>query len=237
LTEDRFYLIVNKEKMRRKGFFLGFCIIGWILFFCSAIFAESLVEYKNGLLTIKAQDEEIESLIKEIGEKCNIKIVLYGELKNKTPVNIQFSDLSPSDAIRRVLKAARIKNYLFHFEEALSSKRLARVDIIGSKGIQRELTQGRGSQEVKTPLEEEKSPSEKGAKVFKLKVKREQAEKLQEQFLSLMQKMLEGKMEKGEEPDPSAVLKMFKEMIPPEVASQLPKEVLEELKKAEEKSP
>ena len=63
---------------------------------------------------------------------------------------------------------------------------------------------------------------------------KEEAEKLQQNFLNMMDMMLEQKFEKGEEPDPSALLQLFNDMVPPDMRDKLPPEILEQLEKLKE---
>ena len=39
-----------------------------------------LVEYRDGMLSVDARDVRTEDLMKELGERCNIKIVVHGEV-------------------------------------------------------------------------------------------------------------------------------------------------------------
>jgi hypothetical protein len=50
----------------------------------------------------------------------------------------------------------------------------------------------------------------------------------------MMDQILEQKFEKGEEPDPTAILQLFNDMVPPEMRDKIPPEVLEQMEKLKE---
>jgi hypothetical protein len=201
----------------------------------------------EGLLSVEAMEVQPEDLVKELGEECDIKIVLYGEVFSELPISIKFYDLPLRQGIERVLRVAKIKNYLMHFEHIEEEKdRIVEIDLIGKKGGERELTSGLASKgrsrapdestQVKTEIEDDsqKEEKEEEGKVFESKLKKEDAQKIQESFLDIMDQILEQQFEEGEEPDPAAILKLFKDVVPQEMEKHIPPEFLEELEKLSE---
>jgi hypothetical protein len=197
---------------------------------------EGMVKFSGGLMSVQARDSRPEELMKEVGEKCSIKIVLYGEVFTDAPVNIQFHQVPVRQGIERILRTARIKNYLTHFGETDENReRIVQLDLIGKKGGQRELTSGSSPQLKKQLAEQIKAPTENPQpKVVPPQMGKDDAERMQQNFLNMMDQILEQKFEKGEEPDPTAILQLFNDMVPPEMRDKIPPEVLEQMEKLKE---
>jgi hypothetical protein len=89
---------------------------------------------------------------------------------------------------------------------------------------------------VKKQLAEQiKAPTENPQpKVVPPQMGKDDAERMQQNFLNMMDQILEQKFEKGEEPDPTAILQLFNDMVPPEMRDKIPPEVLEQLEKLKE---
>jgi len=176
-----------------------------------------------------------EDLMKELGEKCAIKIVLYGDVFTDAPVSVQFKQAPIRQGVQRVLRLANIKNFLMHFAEGEQKARIVQLDLIGKKGGQRELTSGAApapkpavTEEVKTNVVEPQPP------VVMPQINKEDADKFQQNFLNMMDQILEQKFEQGEEPDPATIIQLFNDMVPPEMRDKLPPEVLEQMEKLKE---
>jgi len=191
-----------------------------------------IVTCQNGLLEVNAREIRTEDLMKEIGEKCGIKIVVYGEVFSEVPISIRFQNMPVRKGIERVLRGADITNHLMHFKDTDNGTHMVELDLIGEKGGERYLTH------AATPKDStEKKPSFKNrldrADESTHSMTSAEEQKLQENFLKIMDEVLSSQLEEGVEPDPSEILKMFKEVVPPEMKDQIPQEVLEELEKLE----
>jgi hypothetical protein len=122
-----------------------------------------------------------------------------------------------------------------HFEDGEYGSRIAEIDLIGKKGGEKYLTEGSPVKPKPRERGRTKDSSKKRRKKEALKnqVKKEDARKIQENFLSIMDEILNYQLEEGGEPDPAEILRLFKEVVPPEMKDQIPPEVLEELEKLE----
>jgi len=197
---------------------------------------EGSVKCAGGLMSVQARDMRPEELMKELGEKCAIKIILYGDVFTETPVSIQFQQVPLRQAIERVLRMAKIKNHLTHFAETDEDRdRIVQLDLIGKKGGQRELTQGSYPNLRKQLAEQIKTtPENNQPRVVPPQMGKDDAERMQQNFLNMMDQILEQKFEKGEEPDPAAILQLFNDMVPPEMRDKIPPEILEQMEKLKE---
>lgn len=197
---------------------------------------EGNVKFAGGLLSVQARDLRPEELMKELGEKCAIKIVLYGDVFTDAPVSMQFHQLPVRQGIERILRTVRIKNYLTHFGETDADRdRIVQLDLIGKKGGQRELTRGSYPREQKQIVEKIKATAEDTKpKAVPPQLGKDDAERMQQNFLNMMDQILEQKFEKGEEPDPAAILQLFNDMVPPEMRDKIPPEILEQMEKLKE---
>jgi hypothetical protein len=196
---------------------------------------EGAVKFSNGLITVQARDMRPEDLMKELGEKCAIKIVLYGDVFTDAPVSVQFKQSPMRQGVQRVLRLANIKNFLMHFAEGEQKARLVQLDLIGKKGGQRELTSGAAPAPKPTVTEEVKTNvTEPQPQVVMPQINKEDADKFQQNFLNMMDQILEQKFEQGEEPDPATIIQLFNDMVPPDMRDKLPPEVLEQMEKLKE---
>jgi hypothetical protein len=196
---------------------------------------EGAVKFSNGLISVQARDMRPEDLMKELGEKCAIKIVLYGDVFTDAPVSVQIKQAPMRQGVQRVLRLSNIKNFLMHFAEGEQKARLVQLDLIGKKGGQRELTSGAApapkpivTEEVKTNV------TEPQPQVVMPQINKEDADKFQQNFLNMMDQILEQKFEQGEEPDPATIIQLFNDMVPPDMRDKLPPEVLEQMEKLKE---
>jgi hypothetical protein len=197
---------------------------------------EGSVKYAGGLMSVQARDMRPEELMKELGEKCAIKIILYGDVFTDAPVSIQFHQVPVRQGVERILRMAKIKNYLTHFAETEQDRdRIVQLDLIGKKGGQRELTQGSYPNLRKQLTEEIKTtPENNQPRAVPPQMGKDDAERIQQNFLNMMDQILEQKFEKGEEPDPAAILQLFNDMVPPEMRDKIPPEILEQMEKLKE---
>lgn len=199
------------------------------------------IQFSEGLLSVDAQEVRPEELVRELGEKCDIKIVLFGEVFSEIPISVKLNQVPLRQGIMRILKLANIKNYLTHFEKTgTADDRIIELSLIGKKGGERQLTSGAASkrsnppdkaEEVKTAIQADNETKTEEGQVFKAKIEKEAAAEMQENFLDMMDQILEQQFEEGEEPDPATILKLFKDVVPQEIEQHIPPEVLEELEK------
>ena len=229
----------------------GFKKIGaTVLYFVSACFfviisagaqenaVNEPVTFSEGAISINVKEMRAEDLMKKIGEKCGIKIIVYGDVFSEVPLSIQFQKMPLREGLKRVLRIVNITNYLMHFEELGNETRVVGLDLIGQKGGERHLTSGTDTGariKPKPKKEEPREPASRRAKKKGLKENfdKEEALEIQENFLNIMDQVLSSQLEGGEEPDPEEILKLFKEVVPPEMRDQIPPEVLEELERLE----
>ncbi len=193
------------------------------------------VTFSGGLLSLNAKEVRSEDLMKEIGEKCGVKIVVFGEVFSEVPVSLKFQKHPLRKGIERVMRAMNISNFLMHFEDGDNGSNIVELDLIGKKGGERHLTEG-SYQKPKTRRPNLKNNSikkRKKTKNLKNRPNKKEAAKIQENFLNIMDEILNAQLGDGEEPDPSEILRLFKEVVPPEMKDQIPPEVLEELEKLE----
>jgi len=197
-----------------------------------------IVSCANGYMKIDAKDIRPEDLMKEIGEKCGIKIVVYGEAFTETPVSLKLQKAPVRKGVERVLRVVNIPNFLMHFEKTDNGTRVAELDLIGKKGGEKHLTAGavRPAQPVPPPEEKRREPIDRREekKAVRDQVSPEESSKMQENFLKIMEEVMKSQADGGgEEPDPGEILKLFKEAVPQEMKDQIPPEVMEELEKLE----
>ncbi len=200
--------------------------------------ADGMLTFSSGDLSIRARDTRPEDIVRELGEKCGIKIVVHGEVFSEVPVSIQFTDMPLRSGIKRILRIANITNYVMHFRDGDNGTAIVALDLIGKKGGERHLTSGTP---VTTPVEESEPPPQNPRAAIKERRRAEKTGqddemdlKVQENFMKIMDEVLKAQLEEGEEPDPAEVLKLFKEVVPPEMKEQIPPEILEELERLEQ---
>jgi len=151
-------------------------------------------------------------------------------------VSVQFRQVPVRQGVERILRLAKIKNYLTHFSESGENRdRIVQLDLIGKKGGQRQLTGGLFPG-LQKPLSEQiqTNTGDMQPKTVPPQMGKEDAERMQQNFLNMMDQILEQKFEKGEEPDPAAILQLFNDMVPPEMRDKIPPEILEQMEKLKE---
>jgi hypothetical protein len=139
------------------------------LFFLNnvSVFAADELEiiYKDGLLTVSADNVIPEKIFLELGEVCNIDIIAHGDVFPEKVVTLKLTDMPVKEAVKRLVRTCELKNYLMDFKKnSQGQSRLAKIDLyVGGSG-QRFLTQGK------------KKPSSKAA-VSKTAVKKGETQK------------------------------------------------------------
>jgi hypothetical protein len=206
----------------------------------------------DGMLKIDAPNVKAEDLMRDIGDKCGIKIVVFGDAFDEKPIGVRFQQQAVRKGLQRVLRIANIPNFVLHFDNNTASPRIVELDIMGKKGGERQLTSGTGRTVVAAPVSAPapqpppataKEP-EKPAGSQKLGDKQAPkfdpkdivSDKTQQDFMKVMDEMMRAQ-EAGQEPDPAEVLRIFKEVVPPEIRSQIPPDVLKEIEDFEKNPP
>ena len=221
--------------------FPGLCLI--VLLLPQVLFAAEgdentggeIVVFSKGQLNIDAREVRSEEIMKEIGEKCGIKIVVFGEVFSEVPVSLKLQKQSVRKGIERMLRVANITNFLMHFEDGDNGSHIVELDLIGKKGGERHLTEGAERQSKPDRTQTKKDAAKRVVQNRSLKdmADKDEVAKIQENFLNIMDEVLSAQLGEGEEPDPAEILRLFKEVVPQEMKDQIPPEVLEELEKLE----
>jgi len=196
-------------------------------------FSAETVSFEKGLLSINIKDIRPEDLMKEVGEKCNIEVVVLGEVFSEIPVSSSFKDVPVKDGIKRLLRCSGITNYLMHFAAGDNSTKIIRLDLIGKKGGEKYLTDRSYKQNNTDDQSERKAVKKKRRsrrkKNPKPPISSKEMDQLQENFMNVMDDVLKEKFMNGEQPDPAEVLRIFNEAVPPDIREKMPPEVLEQL--------
>ena len=142
-------------------------------------------------------------------------------------MSVQFAQLPLRRGIKRLLRVAQISNYMMHFTDT----DLTGLDLIGEKGGETHLTVG--DRASAKPTVQPVTPRA-GIVPGQMPAIDEQ---VQEEFLKAMDEILSAQLASGEEPDPAEVMRIFKEVVPPEVKDQIPPEILQEIEKFDQQLP
>ena len=130
----------------KKYFFLPVVLI--ILFLSAAsAFAEDKLEiiYKEGLLTVLADNVSPEKIFLELGEVCDIDIITHGDVFPEKGVSLKLKDMPIKEAVKRLVKTCQLKNYLMDFKkDSQGQSRLKKIDLYISGSGQKYLTQSAG---------------------------------------------------------------------------------------------
>jgi hypothetical protein len=214
--------------------------------------ASDMVSCVEGMLKIEAPNVKPEDLIRDIGDKCGIKIVVFGEAFDEKPIGVKFQQMPVRSGLQRVLRIANMPNFVLHFDNNTANPRIVELDIMGKKGGERQLTSGTGrpaspatvpapaappaSAPAKAPEKPVVQDKRDAKKSPVIEPKDVVLDKKQEDFMKVMDEMMKAQ-EMGEEPDPAEVLRIFKEVVPPEIRNQIPADVLKEIEDFEKNPP
>lgn len=105
-------------------------------------------------LSVNATSIKAEDLIKAIGNECGIKMVLRGELFTEDVFSVRFENMPIRSGLERILRVVNIPNHMMHFAETDNQNHVIKIDLIGKKGAERELTSGEqttASEQTDTP--------------------------------------------------------------------------------------
>jgi hypothetical protein len=132
-------------KVFKKYFLLPAVLFLFSLNGVSAFAADKLeITYKEGLLTVSADNVSPEKIFLELGQVCNIDIITHGNVFPEKAVSLKLKDMPIKDAVKRLVRTCSLKNYLMDFKKDPQGKsKLVKIDLyVGGSG-QRYLTQGR----------------------------------------------------------------------------------------------
>ena len=114
-------------KIYNKYFLLA---VALILFFLNAgfAFAEDKLEiiYKDGLLTVSADEVIPEKIFLELGEVCNIDIITHGDVFPEKAVTLKLTDMPVKDAVKRLVRTCQLKNHMMDFRKQREQKLLSK---------------------------------------------------------------------------------------------------------------
>lgn len=98
----------------------------------------------EGLLTVSAQNVLPEDIFLELGKVCDVEIIVKGEKLPENEVSLNFEKIPVKDAVKRLVRACGIKNYLMDSKkDSQGVSRLVKIDLSVGGGGQRVLTPGR----------------------------------------------------------------------------------------------
>lgn len=86
------------------------------------------------ILTVNVRDEPLEKILRTVCAQCRIHIALRGEHHRLNPVSIHFKDLPLEQAIRKLIKASGINNYLIRCSDTDNSPQSTTEIIIFGDG-------------------------------------------------------------------------------------------------------
>lgn len=247
-------MIVKMKKFRQVNLLLVFCAAAFIALASGerASADTERIVCTDTMLKLDVKNVTPMTLITMIGDTCGIKVVVFGEVSDNNPIAVTFQQLPIRKGIERVLRISNLPNFVLHFDNNTETPRIVELDIMGAKGGERQLTSGKGrpaavaadrpaapgsrpaptasrSKTPPAPAVSEKAPGKPPA----VDPKDVFSEKAQEDFMKVMDEMMKAQ-EMGEDPDPAEVLRIFKEVVPPEIREQIPPEVLKELEDLED---
>lgn len=183
-------------------------------------------------LSVNAADIKAEDLLKAIGEACAIKVVLRGEVFTEDTFSVQFENMPVRTGLERILRVVNIPNHMMHFEETDCRTRVREIDLIGTKGGERQLTTGEPDAQPQRPNRQSRQTQ---PQTEKTNLKQQQDDEQQEKAIELMDEILDAQTEGGSEPDPAEVQEMLQQAHPEDIQGQIPADVLQGLEQLPEK--
>ena len=94
-------------------------------------------------LSIDAKEISAESIFKDLGEVCGMKIITNENVYPSSLVSVKISDVPLEEAVKKILKVTGARNYLIRYREDGNKYRISGIEFLGSKGNSRILTSGR----------------------------------------------------------------------------------------------
>jgi len=129
----------------KKDFLLP-AVLFLVFFNSVSAFAADKLEiiYKDGLLTVSADNVIPEKIFLELGEVCNIDIITHGDVFPEKAVTLKLKDMPVKEAVKRLVRTCELKNYLMDFKkDPQGQSRLAKIDLYMGGSGQKYLTQGK----------------------------------------------------------------------------------------------
>ncbi len=112
---------------------------------CSAIATAEgtklTITYKNNLLSVDALKVKPEQLFIELGKQCATDIIAHGDVFPESEVTLRFDKLPIKQAIKTLVKACGLRNYLMDFQgDKPETTRLAKLELFMGGSGQRVLS-------------------------------------------------------------------------------------------------
>ena len=135
-------------KKRRKTFislslFLTVTLLSSLCLAESKVKQEHFISLKDGLISIQAKEVLAESVFKDLGEVCGIKIVSNEHAFPSSPVSVKFDNLPLTRGVKKLIKVTGVKNYIIQYQEVGNRSYISEIEFLGSKGDSRILTPGK----------------------------------------------------------------------------------------------
>lgn len=109
----------------------------------SKVEKEHFISLKDGLISIQAKEVTVESVFKDLGEVCGMKIVSNEHAFPSSPVSVKFDNLPLTRGVKKLIKVTGVKNYIIQYQEVGNRSYISEIEFLGSKGDSRILTPGR----------------------------------------------------------------------------------------------
>lgn len=150
----------------------------------SEVDEKHFITLKENLLSIEAQEVSAESIFKDLGVVCGIKIVVNDNSFPKSLVSVRFGNVPLEKAVKRILKITGAKNYLVHYQESGKTYRISEIEFLGGKGESQILTTGRKIpvQQTKVVPETPQKKTTTGLAVHDEEDLEEKIEEIEEKF-------------------------------------------------------
>jgi hypothetical protein len=123
---------------------------------------KNLIAVKKGLrghtLSISSRNVMLGEIVKELATKCNIRITVNEKALLSLTVNVSFEDVSLEKAIKRIIKAAGVKNHLTAYKnDSRGNPEIVEITLLGSTQkktltFSRELLSTKGDNENKVSV-------------------------------------------------------------------------------------
>ncbi len=139
---------VCEMKKIRKTFislalFLTVTVLSSLCLAESKVGKEHFISMENGLISIQVKEVTAESVFKDLGEVCGMKIVSNEHAFPSSPVSVKFDNLPLTRGVIKIIKVTGVKNYIIQHQEVGNRRYISEIEFLGSKGDSRILTPGK----------------------------------------------------------------------------------------------
>ena len=150
----------------------------------SADEGKNFITLRGRFLSIDAQEISAESIFKDLGETCGMKIITNENGYPSSLVSVKFSDVPLEEAVKKILKVTGAKNYLIRYREDGNKYRISGIEFLGNKGNSHTLTSGRKLVRQTKPIPETPKKKATASSVIHSKEKKvdEEIEAIGEKF-------------------------------------------------------